>query len=1177
MKLIHLKLSGFKSFIDPTIIKLPHQLVGVVGPNGCGKSNIIDAVRWVLGELKASELRGDSMQDVIFNGTSSRKPAGRASVELLFDNSLGKISGEWNTYGEISVKRTLLRDGSSTYFINNQVVRRRDIQDIFLGTGLGPRAYAIIGQGMISKIIEAKPDELRIFIEEAAGVSKYKERRKETENRLSYTKENLQRVEDILIELNVNIEKLQSQSKVAEEYNFLNLELQEKQQLVWLIQKNDAELEQKKYNLENQDKKIKFERLNSDLIKFESELESLRQLSIKFNENMQVSQAKLYEINAEIGKTETEIKYINDSKLKLKNQNLIYIEEKSALQDEISCLEKVFFKTEEKVIECFDIFNNYKEKLKSKKLEMPFFEEKMKSSLTKKNEFYSQISRVEQNIELELTKQNNSKLILADLIARKEKLKLEELSLYSPEQSSILKFEDEITSKEEKQKKNNAELINQRKQIQFLEKEIKLLDEKINLDKNKTSQLKAKLQILTDMQAKTESKIMPWLEKNKVTDFSFLFKRIKVDSGWEKAFESILREKISSIEIDDFNSLISLSHDLPLSKITFYVTKEINSLIKFTKSKNSSNSNKIISKEEIKDQKVEYLLNDWLDNYFISESLILAIKERNNLPSSSYFVTQEGHIISKFAVQFYSADTEQDGMLLRKKDIDKFAHDLFDIEDNLKLNVNKIDALDKNLNECIYKEENNIKENSKLTTLLHQLQMNLLKSHEAKERFLLRKNQINMDLNEINIKIMDEENIKTISQKNYEKYVSNLNELKNETNKYENSFFYQERLLNEEREVLRKIELDKQEADFTHKTNITKAQEIKTKIFEKNELINILASNIDNINIELKKLSDQESKNKLSNFLGNKSEYEVSIRNMRTEYDILNQNVILKDEERLKVYRSIEPIRNRITELKLKEQEARINKEHFENLLKESKYDEKVLLKKITADIQLSVLSKELLKITSKIESLGPVNLAAMDELSKCFERKKYLDLQNEDLIDAIETLEKAISKIDLETRQLLQSTFDNVNNHFGRLFPELFGGGSAKLIISGNEILDSGFQVMAQPPGKKNTSISLLSGGEKALAATALVFSIFQLNPAPFCLLDEVDAPLDDANTDRFCSLVKRLSKNTQFMFISHNKITMEIAQQLVGVTMQEQGVSRVVAVNMSNIPKLLKEPKAA
>ena len=1175
MRLTSLKLSGFKSFVDPTNFQVPGQLVGVVGPNGCGKSNIIDAVRWVLGESKASELRGESMQDVIFNGTTTRKPAGRSSVELVFDNADGKASGQWSTYAEIAVKRTLTRDGTSTYYINNQAVRRRDIQDIFLGTGLGPRAYAIIGQGMISRIIEARPEELRIFLEEAAGVSKYKERRRETENRLHDTRENLTRVDDILRELNANLEKLQAQAEVAQKFHTLQSDQEEKQKLLWLLRKNEAKTEQEKFARDIEKSQTDLEEQNAKLRHIETELEHQRQSHYAAGDRMHAAQGALYQTNSEIGSLEAQIKFVIESRSRLQTQMNSLTAQRDQWQRQGTQFQDELAQSEQELEEHGMRVEQAQELLQRKQEGLPALEESWRAAQLSSTESRSRIMQAQQKIELESAHQRNASNILAGLVQRRERLAQEQHGLSLPDTAHLSNLKMQMEEKQAQLEEASAQLEHARERQPVLEQERRDAQTLSNNESASHAQFEARLSALKQLQesVQTEGKVAPWLNKHELGGLPRLWQKLHIEAGWETALESVLRERTGALEVSNLDWAKAFFSDAPPAKLSLFSANGTATSAEAA----PAGLKPLLSLLQLNDPGLRALMQDWLHNVYIVEDAAAAFAERAKLPAGASLVTRQGHVVGKLSVRFYAADSEQDGMLARQQEIDNLGRQLRAqqmLADEARQRSVRADSA---LTQATQRLQELTQQVSLLTQTVHSLQIEIVKLSEVQERFSQRSTQIAADLAEIAAQEAEQQHIKAESEANFEQLDVELATMQEQHEDGQTVYLEREQALNQAREQLRELERASQQAEFAQKSHANRIEELKRSIATALEQSAQLFASMEQGTLELETLDDQTAQAGLQSLLEKRSEQEVALAHARHELDQLTQHMRGQDEAKMAVDRSLQPMRDRIVELQLKEQAARLSQEQYSVQLAEAQADEVALAEKLSDEVRPSYLQGEVTRLTNMIASLGAVNLAALDELAQASERKNFLDAQNADLVEAITTLEDAISKIDMETRDLLQDTFDKVNHHFGELFPILFGGGNAKLVMTGEEILDSGVQVMAQPPGKKNATIHLLSGGEKALTATALVFSMFQLNPAPFCLLDEVDAPLDDANTERFCNMVKRMSAHTQFLFISHNKIAMEMAQQLIGVTMQEQGVSRIVAVDMESAAVLTSEAQAA
>lgn len=1165
MRLNSIKLSGFKSFAEPTNFMLPGQLVGVVGPNGCGKSNIMDAVRWVLGESRASELRGESMQDVIFNGTTTRKQASRSSVELVFDNSDHRAGGQWSQFTEIAVRRVLTRDGTSSYYINNQPVRRRDVQDVFLGTGLGPRAYAIIGQGTISRIIESKPEELRLFLEEAAGVSKYKERRRETENRLSDTRENLTRVEDILRELNANLEKLEKQAEVAARYNTLQNDATRKQHQLWFLKRSEGEADQAKIKMDAEKSINDLEARTAELRHVEAELETVRQAHYAAGDQVNQAQGKLYEASAEVGRLEGEIRFVVEGRQRVE-QRLVQLREQVAqwatrredAQAEIETLAGQGVDAEEQAV-------MLAAQLEEHDARMPELEEALQRAQDEANSQRGAVTQVQQQIQVLAADQRNIDDQVRQLNLRAERLETDKRALAAPDEAKLADMQEQLAAAQEAASESDARLHELQESVPQLDESRREKQQQVNSESAKQAEFSARLEALRALQekVKTDGKLAPWLAKHGLDGLQGLWTKIHIEQGWENALEAALRERMGALEVSRLDMVRGFlgteGKDAPPAKLAFYSPPAA------AQASPAGSLPRLSDLLRLNDAGLQALLSDWLHDSFTAQSFEEALSLRDKLPPGGVIYVKSGHAVLAHGVNFYAQDSEQAGLLARQQEME-----------NLERQLRAQALLSEEARSALVRAEAAYTDAaSRLVTARreaadtqsrsHELQVETLRLTQLAEQTRARSEQLAADLGEVNAQLEELQERRVAAEARFEELDMQLADSQERHAQLDEKVIEAQRKLADSREQHRSLERQAQEATFSQRTLEARRAELQRSIETSDQQTVALTDEDQRARVELERLSDAAAQAGLQNALSLKMEREASLGATRSQYDDLTIKLRASDERRLQLERELEPLRQRITDFQLKEQAARLGFEQYSQLLTDAQADLEAVAASIEADkVRLTGLQSEIDRLHREVAALGAVNLAALDELAIARERKTFLDAQSADLNEAINTLEDAIRKIDGETRELLGGTFKVVNDHFSRMFPELFGGGNAKLVMTGDEILDSGVQVMAQPPGKKNQTIHLLSGGEKALTAIALVFAIFQLNPAPFCLLDEVDAPLDDANTERYAKLVTAMSRETQFLFISHNKIAMEMAEQLIGVTMQEQGVSRIVAVDM-------------
>jgi len=1157
MRLTRLKLAGFKSFVDPTNIALPGQLIGVVGPNGCGKSNVIDSVRWVLGESKASELRGESMQDVIFNGSGSRKPVSRAAVELVFDNTLGRLSGQWSQYAELSVKRLLTRSGQSEYYINNLHVRRKDVTDLFLGTGLGPRAYAIIGQGTISRIIEARPDELRVFLEEAAGVTRYKERRKETGHRLADTRDNLTRVEDIRLELASQMERLEGQAGVARQYRAYSDELTRKQQLLWLLRRNEAQLERERLAREVEQASTGLEAQNAALRNLEARIEAAREAHFAASDGVHAAQGELFAANAEVARLEAEIRHRREAQREYETRLAQLTADRQNWQAQAATLAADEQRWQDLLAVADERVEQGQLRLAAQQERLPLAEDSHAAARQEASRQRAEIVQAERRLHVEQANRGHAQRSLQSIASRRERLALERQALAAPDdreltdkQGQLLALRAAISVALDEQKSLQQALPQveqQRREILAAVQHAQKERAEATARRNALQQLQRRLQ--------ADGKLGDWLHRHGLQNGEALWKSLHVEAGWEDAVEAVLRERLGALPADAADP--AWSTDRPGSKLTLLLPLVGGATSRVV------GGDTLLARIRCDSPQLSDILADWLGEVLTAPDLEAALAQRSALPASACCVTSGGDLVSRQSVTLFAPDSGEHGLLERQREIDGLAAVIGEREERLAQAQARLGESEQRLQDSQHTLQESGHQLGVLQNRAHALQVETLKLAQAGERFSERQAQIDDSLAELAVEEESESERLFVIDEAIDAHSEQLRQLQTLMHTAQMLFERSEGVVREQREQLGGCERELREAEFSQRESRSKLQELAAGRELASQQLARVVEELKRCAENASALQADELEPRLQAALDHRVAREHALASARDALEMATNALRGLDEERLKAEQSLDPLRNRIGELKLKEQAAALNVEQAATQLAEAKADEPSLAGEL-GGWRAAPLQGAITALQRSIDALGAVNLAALDELEAARERKGYLDAQSEDLTQAMETLENAIRRIDRETRDLLQSTYDAVNRSFGELFPALFGGGEARLIMTGEEILDAGLQVMAQPPGKKNSTIHLLSGGEKALTAIALVFSMFQLNPAPFCLLDEVDAPLDDTNTERFCSMVRRMSINTQFLFISHNKITMEMAQQLVGVTMQESGVSRIVEVDM-------------
>jgi chromosome segregation protein len=1171
MRLTKLKLAGFKSFVDPTSVSVPGQLVGVVGPNGCGKSNIIDAVRWVLGESKASALRGESMQDVIFNGSTNRKPVSRASVELVFDNSLGRASGQWSQYAELAIRRVLTRSGESEYYINNLRCRRKDIQDVFLGTGLGARAYAIIEQGMISRIIEAKPDELRVFLEEAAGVTKYKERRRETEGRLGDTRENLTRLEDIRQELETQLVRLEAQAEVARRYHALHHDLTHKQQLLWLFRRNEALAEESRLHLEIERNNTEFEGQIAALRETEASLEATREQHFEANDALNQAQSSLYTVNAEVVRLETEIRMIREQR-RQQEQRIVQLEAERTQwdgQDERVAAERA--RWEELLLVAEQRYEEKAARYDACQDRLPEADAAVELAQEAVAQLRSQMSVAEQRLQVNRTHREHAERTLSALHSRREKLQQERDALVRPDESDLAARQETLEMLREQQQQAQDGLVEAQRRINEIDMERRDAIHTVQQAVRTRAEVEARLSALEALQKRVQAsgKQGEWLKRHGLETATPFWRGLHVDAGWENALEAVLRERLNAIAEGDLGRIRQWAGEAA-PEARFAVVLPNPAAAPATPA-----SGTLLARVRCDAAAHREVLGEWLAGVLTADSLDDALARRAGLAEGQSLVTRDGHWMTRHSVVLFAADDAQHGILERQHEIETLteaaARENAAVDEAQEAQA----ALEAQRAEVEEQLLGHRRIAGDVQARIHALQVEVVRLEQQLERYNERAGVIEAGLADLMAeeeaereRMMEAEMSIGSEGESVAEYQRKMGELRE---RLEDA----ERRLRDERDAVINFDNERREADFTRRECQGKIEDLDKQTAMAGQQRDRIASELAQCRVFLEAANIELAEPQLQGFLEERETREADLAVRRDALEQAAGRLRELEEKRMRLEQSLEPLRAKVGELQLKEQAARLAAEQFQSQLSEANADESQLVDKLPG-VKAPSLQGEITRLTNQIEELGPVNLAALQELETATERKGYLDAQAQDLNEALETLENAIRRIDRETRELLKTTFDTVNHHFSTLFPQLFGGGQAQLTMTGDEILDAGVQVMAQPPGKKNSTIHLLSGGEKALTAISLVFALFQLNPAPFCLLDEVDAPLDDTNTERFCNMVKRMAVQTQFLYISHSRITMEMAEQLVGVTMPESGVSRIVEVDIEQALRMAEKEAA-
>ncbi|SFH49241.1 condensin subunit Smc [Nitrosospira sp. Nsp14] len=1179
MRLSHIKLAGFKSFVDPTDIPVPGDLVGVVGPNGCGKSNVIDAVRWVLGESRASALRGESMQDVIFNGSVNRKPIGRASVELIFDNRYGKAAGQWSSYAEICIKRVLRRDGESTYHINNIHVRRRDVADIFLGTGIGGRGYAIIEQGMISRIIEAKPEELRVYLEEAAGISKYRERRRETELRLADTRENLLRLTDICHELGKQLVRLEQQAGVAARFQDLTNELRKAQNLLWCARKQEAAVRRTLAEKEYRSLQTALEAETAALRGIEKCLEEKRTSHYATTDSVHEAQGELYAVNADVAHIEQQIRHLRENRQRIGQQIAIIGDQLEHKVRQAEDAADSLRRWREELDQAMLAREAGKKKAAVENEKLPETDATFRTCQEKLTETQRRLLLVEQAGRLEESHRDHAGKNLGQLESRRLRLVTERDALSQP-------GADELSCLHQRAEDAAAVLLQKRETLAQTENLLEgASEEKYQLGREVQAleqqiiKAEARLTALQRLQHRLEGseRLSAWLSKHRLDALPRLWEGIQIEKGWEDALEAVLRERLNSAELERLELSDEWAGDPPPGKCALFESNGLGAQAEQRES--AAKAGEVPEREALLTPLQQYLkydraelrmvLAEWLRGIFVAESMQVGLVQRAGLSPGEMLVTREGNIITRHSLTYYAPDSQLHGVLARQREIGEIKMEMDGLRAERSIGISTLQEAEERYAELETSVTRLRAETGQFQQQHHNAEMQALKLAQLAERTNQRSEQIESELAEIEHQARGEVSRKVDAEKKLTAYRAEFAVLERQVHEEKRARQIAEQFLNAQRQLVQNAGRELQEAVFQEKNCQHKIAEVVSSIRLIDDNIVELKAHLEKLQAEQITFDETQLNSLLQERLEQRDQREQRLAMARNALEEVAGELREIEQARMTSEQKIPPLREAIGQVRLKEQEARITENQFAEHLKDSGTDERELIE-ILGKTKPSALQAEITRLTSEIAALGAVNPGALDELESCRLRKTYLDSQSQDLQEASETLQSAIRQIDRETRQRLLETVGKVNVHLEEMFPTMFGGGQAKLIVRGEEILDAGIQIFAQPPGKKNSSIHLLSGGEKALTALAFVFSLFQLNPAPFCLLDEVDAPLDDSNTERFCNLVRKMSRQTQFIFISHNKITMEMAHQLIGVTMQEKGVSRVVAVEIEEAVRL-------
>lgn len=1159
MNLKSIKLAGFKSFADPTTIQFPSALIAIVGPNGCGKSNVVDALRWVVGESSAKQLRGGHLTDVIFNGAANRKPMGQAAVELLFDNSAATLGGEYAKYQEIGIRREITRDGQSQFYFNGTRCRRRDITDLFLGTGLGPHSYAIIEQGTISKLVEGKPEDIRTYLEEAAGTSKYRERRRETENRLRHTRENLDRLTDIRLEMEKQLDHLQRQANAAERYKTLKEEQRLKKAQLHALQCRllDQHLAEQQRLLDEHTTQLEANAAEHQHI--ESAMEQHRVQQTQANDDFNLVQEKYYQAGAEIARQEQQIQHIQAQVRQLaddlsqmeaawKEAEQHLEEDRAQAETAAATLESLGPASEQAV--------HLAEQTAEALLQA---EDTFLQCQTEWEQFQAHANQIQRQAEVEQTRLHHLTQKIQSLTARLTQLTQQRQGLIDDTLSAqIAELTDQTAALKQQLEalQNGLTAINQQiQQQQHINRETQQARDQDQKAIHQLLNQKASLEALQQAaMGKHNKDAVRWLEAKGWTEKPRLLEGLQVEKGWETSVETVLAPYLEAICTTDAADFQHVVQDFKEGRLSLFNTQQ-------SHASPSQQNDTLISKIQ-----TPYNLTSLLHGIYIAETTESALQRLPSLAAHESIITREGFWLGPNWLRISKIQDETSGVLQRKQALQDIESAILTQQQQHQEKEQAYQAGQARLAE-LEQERDTQQQAFREIAAQHSERQAALSGQQARLEQLHRQAlAIDGDLQKL-----QEEQTQAESELQTAQTASEQAQVEKQTVEAQKPALLEAKQTREI--VVRQLRIEAQQ----HKQS---ADEHQVRISATQNQQHYLTQNIQRAEKQLAQLQERreaivarqtslqeplpELQTTLQTLLDERLLIEKNLTAEKQKLSQLEDQWRQYEKQRTQAEKGAQVIREALEKIRIAQTTASAHRENHLAQILESSYALATLLEEMPAEAQEETWQQELERIENRIQRLGAINLAAIEEFQTVSERKTYLDSQDKDLREALETLEEAIRKIDKESRIRLRETFDKANVNFQELFSRMFEGGNAALEWVGDEVLSAGVVIRAQPAGKRNALLHLLSGGEKALTAMALVFALFQLNPAPFCVLDEVDAPLDEANIGRFCKLVKSMSSSVQFLYISHNKASMEMAEQMIGVTMQEPGVSRLVSVDM-------------
>jgi chromosome segregation protein len=1154
MRLSRIKLAGFKSFVDPTTFYLPSNLVGIVGPNGCGKSNVIDAVRWVMGEMSAKHLRGDSMADVIFNGSASRKPVGSASIELFFDNADGSIGGQYAQYAEISLRRTISRDGTSTYFLNNTRCRRKDITDLFLGTGLGSRSYAIIEQGMVSRLVEAKPEEMRTYIEEAAGISRYKERRRETESRIQHTRDNLARLNDLREEISKQLDNLQRQAKAAERYKELKARERrlEAELLAMRLSEIERGLEHARLDLARRETEL--EAAIAAQRRIEAEIVASRERQIAATDAFNLVQADHYAVQSEISRLEQEIAHTREIRERQQADLTQARERATALSAEIGRdqlqvqdLTSALGQLQPALIEA-------RRAEESAAVSLQRAEEALEQWQNSWHEFNLGVKELQQASQIEHTRVEHLTAQLAQLHRQQQSLENDHKQILRSDLDARLNAQAELerTSGQQAQVLQdrldaiNREMESLGRQEQELGRDLELATAAVSSRKGELGALRAIQQAALGSE---DSALADWLTREKLADRPRLAEQLRVDGKWVLAVETVLGDFLQAVCVKGF------AHHLTGIPDT-----------RFTLLENESPAEIADSRSLLAHVAEPGYATRLLANVMVADTLSEAVRLQREVGSHQSVITPDGIWLGAGWVRVNRGRRSAAGLLTREQQIREIVVAIATEEARIsEIEQQRADARRR----LAFLGESRVqgtqefnaanRDHAEALAVLENLRQESGRARERRDLLDRDLAQVTAEGARLVASVAEAKARAGVAETELHALAARKTELQRQQDSCLAAYNEAREDAERKRDAVLRLNVEVENKRVSKESAACSLERLRAQEQQVAEMAGQLENEIAAAEPAAAALHAQ-----LSQHLERQIDVDRLLAGRRAELELVESGLRGSEGQRSSAEKTVIAAREAAEGLRMQVREAEVRHEAVMESFAATGTALDLVRQEMPADAEAAGWATALDDVRRKIDRLGPINLAAIEQFSEQSDRKKYLDAQNDDLNAALETLEQAIRKIDRETRARFQETFENINQGLKRIFPRLFGGGHAYLSLEGEDILLAGVTVMARPPGKRNSHIHLLSGGEKALTAVALIFSIFELNPAPFCLLDEVDAPLDEANVGRFCDIVREMAQRVQFVVITHNKTTMEMTSQLTGVTMNEPGVSRLVSVDL-------------